>query len=247
MKMTIRLLAIASAMTLLCGASRAADATPIEEIHAAVKKLALATNYSWSIHTENVNTNSTRKAPSPVDGKTSSEGITALVFHRPDTTLEVYLRQTNGVVKLKDQWKTLKDAAEINEPAGRNPARYLAKMATAYRTPAEDARVLMASMVKVEKVVDAIEGDLTSTATHDLIANGSRRGDNLPPGLTDPHASVKFWIKEGSVERFQYHISGSMTFGATEVKLDRLTTVEIKDVGTTKLEVPDEVKRLLAP
>ena len=104
---------------------------------------------------------------------------------------------------------------------------------------------LAARVTKVEKVLDAYEGDLTEDGLHGMISNGSRRGDNLPPGLTSPHGNVKFWIKDGVLTKFQYRLAGSMTFNATEVKIDRETTVEIHDIGTAKVEVPEEVQRKL--
>ena len=37
-----------------------------------------------------------------------------------------------------------------------------------------------------------------------------------------------------------------MSFNGNDREIDRTTTVEIKDVGTTKLTVPDEAKKKLS-
>jgi hypothetical protein len=37
-----------------------------------------------------------------------------------------------------------------------------------------------------------------------------------------------------------------MEFNNNEVKINRTTTVEIKDVGTTKVQVPEEAKKKLS-
>jgi hypothetical protein len=37
-----------------------------------------------------------------------------------------------------------------------------------------------------------------------------------------------------------------MTFNDNDVKIDRTTTTEIKDVGTTKVTVPDAAKKKLS-
>jgi hypothetical protein len=37
-----------------------------------------------------------------------------------------------------------------------------------------------------------------------------------------------------------------MTFNGNDVEIDRTTTTEIKDVGSTKVEIPDEAKKKLS-
>jgi hypothetical protein len=37
-----------------------------------------------------------------------------------------------------------------------------------------------------------------------------------------------------------------MDFNGNEIDLDRTTTVEVKDVGTTKVEVPEAAKKKLS-
>jgi hypothetical protein len=40
-------------------------------------------------------------------------------------------------------------------------------------------------------------------------------------------------------------VQGKVDFNGNEVDLDRDTTVEIKDIGTTKVTVPAEAKKVL--
>jgi hypothetical protein len=47
------------------------------------------------------------------------------------------------------------------------------------------------------------------------------------------------------VAKYQYAVQGSMNFNGNEREIDRTTTVEIKDVGTAKIEVPDAAKQKL--
>ena len=52
--------------------------------------------------------------------------------------------------------------------------------------------------------------------------------------------------RQRSADRsFQMHLNGSMDFGGTPNPIDRTTTIEIKDVGSTKVDVPDEAKKKL--
>jgi len=57
---------------------------------------------------------------------------------------------------------------------------------------------------------------------------------------------VKFWVKDGVLSKYQYNVQGTMNIGGNDREINRTTTVEIKDVGTTKLTVPDEAKKKLS-
>jgi hypothetical protein len=46
--------------------------------------------------------------------------------------------------------------------------------------------------------------------------------------------------------KYEFKVSGKMDFNGNEIDLDRTTTTEIKDVGTTKVEVPEGAKKKLS-
>ena len=45
------------------------------------------------------------------------------------------------------------------------------------------------------------------------------------------------------LSKYEFKVKGMVKFGDNEFPNDRITTVKIKDVGTTKLEVPEEAKK----
>ena len=53
---------------------------------------------------------------------------------------------------------------------------------------------------------------------------------------------MKFWVKDGMLAKYTYTVRGNVTFlqQQRQVDYDRTTTVEIRDAGATKLEVPEE-------
>jgi len=57
---------------------------------------------------------------------------------------------------------------------------------------------------------------------------------------------VKFWAKEGVLSKYEFKLQGKMSFNGNDTDVDRTTTVEIKDVGTTKVTVPEEAKKKAA-
>jgi hypothetical protein len=56
---------------------------------------------------------------------------------------------------------------------------------------------------------------------------------------------VKFWLKDGVLSKYEFKVTGKVDFNGNEVDVDRATTTEIKDVGTTKVNVPEAAKKKL--
>jgi hypothetical protein len=54
---------------------------------------------------------------------------------------------------------------------------------------------------------------------------------------------VKFWLKDGVLTKYEVKVKGTVKWNDNDYENDRTTTVEIKDVGKTKLEVPDDAKK----
>ncbi len=68
----------------------------------------------------------------------------------------------------------------------------------------------------------------------------------MPMTVSDAKGSVKFWVKDGALTKYEFKLKGSIKFGDNDFPVDRTATVEIKDVGTTKVEVPDAAKKKLS-
>jgi hypothetical protein len=72
-----------------------------------------------------------------------------------------------------------------------------------------------------------------------------RGPDGQGPDVKEAKGSVKFWVKDGALNKYEFKLKGKMDFGGNEFPNDRTTTVEIKDVNSTKVEVPEEAKKKL--
>ena len=75
---------------------------------------------------------------------------------------------------------------------------------------------------------------------------GGGAGGGEGPTISDAKGSAKFWIKDGVLSKFEFKVSGKMEFNGNQMDQDRTTTVEIKDVGKTKVEVPEAAKAKLS-
>ena len=100
---------------------------------------------------------------------------------------------------------------------------------------------MTASAKELKKDGDVYASDLTPEGAKTLLT--FRRGGNAT--VSNPSGSVKFWIKDGTLSKYEFKVKGTVTFNDNPIDVDRDTTVEIKDVGTTKMDAPDEAKKLL--
>jgi hypothetical protein len=53
-------------------------------------------------------------------------------------------------------------------------------------------------------------------------------------------------VKDGAVSKLEYDLQGSINFNGQDRDIDRTTTIEIKDVGSAKVQVPEEAKKKLS-
>ena len=72
-------------------------------------------------------------------------------------------------------------------------------------------------------------------ATWASILGAGQGGPNIPSAK----GSAKFWVKDGVLTKMEIKVDGSMEFNGNEMEIVRTTTTEIKDIGTTKIEIPE--------
>lgn len=224
---------------LLVGTSFAL-AAPKDDAAAAAKKLADAANYSWKTTTEMGGGGQFR--PGPTEGKTEKGGFTLLSITRGENTTEVVIKGDKGAFKTADGWQAADEAAPADANQ-RNPGRFLARMIQTFKAPAAQALDLAEKAKELKEVEGTLAGDLTEEAVKALMAFG--RGGANAPEVKNPKGSVKFWIKDGTLLKLQFRVQGTVTFNDQDRDIDRTTTTEIKDVGSTKIEVPEDAKKKL--
>jgi len=230
----------------------AADAK--EEVKGAAKKLADASGYSWKMTTEmgtaaggGGGAGAGRMRPGPTEGKAIKDGTICVTMTRGDTTTEVYKQGEKGAVKTPEGWQSFAEMAESGGGGGGQGGRgnYMTRMFRNFKAPAAQAVDIVEKTQGLKKEADAYVGELTAEGVKSLMMMGGRPGGQGPE-IADPKGSVKFWMKDGVLTKYEYRVSGKMTFNNNERDMDRTVKVEIKDVGTTKIEMPAEAKKKLS-
>jgi len=200
----------------------AADASPKETVLAAAAKLAAAPNYGWKAVV--TVPESARFRPGPTEGKTEKDGFTHVTWQFGDNTSEAVIKGEKAALTNRDgDWQSV---SELENAEG--PGRFLAMRARGTKPPAATIPDLVKGVAELTMKDDAYVGDLSAESVREQFRFGEPK---------DPKGSVKFWIKDGMLAKYEVKLSAMMEFNGEEFDASRTTTTEIKDVGKTKVEV----------
>jgi hypothetical protein len=232
--------------TLLAAASLvAADK---DDVTSAAQKLADAANYSWTTTMEGG-----QYTPGPSHGKIQKDGLTWIDMTMRDNTTEGFAKAGKGAVKTDDGW----EAVDLTvAPArggggggggGNNAVRFMGMRLRNLKAPAVEAADIVGKTKDLTKADDVYSGELTEEGAKSLLTMGRGRRGGQAPAVSNAKGSVKFWIKDGLLTKYQTKVSGTTkNRDGEDVDIDRTTTVEIKDVGATTITLPDEAKTKLS-
>jgi hypothetical protein len=226
-------------MALLAGSLLAANAAPKDDITAAAKKLADKDNYAWKQTTENAGGGGFGGGAS--EGKTEKDGYIWVSRTMRDNTIEAVKKGDKGAIKTADGWQSLSEAAG-GDPG---PAMFAARMLQSFKAPAAQAEDLADKTKELTKDGDVYSGALTDEGAKSQLMFGGRGGANGPE-VSGAKGSVKFWVKDGLLSKYEIKVQGKVSFNGNDRDVDRTTTIEIKDIGSTKVQVPDDAKKKLS-
>jgi hypothetical protein len=225
-------------LALLAGSLVAANAAPKDDVTAAAKKLADKDNYAWKQKTENAGGGGFGGGTS--EGKIEKDGYLWLSMSMRDNTIEAVKKGDKGAIKTQDGWQSLSEATS-GDPG---PATFAARRLQSFKAPAAQAEALAGQVKELKQDGDVYSGELTAEGAKSQLMFGGRGGGNGPE-ISGAKGSVKFWIKDGVLSKYEVKVQGTVSFNGNDRDVDRTTTIEVKDIGSTKIEVPDDAKKKL--
>lgn len=130
------------------------------------------------------------------------------------------------------------DAGDRSGPAFSNLQLTLSR-------PHEEITILVASHTELKADGDTVAGTLSETGAKLLLVH---EGQNEITPLR-ARGTFRLWVKEGMLVKYEVKLEGTLAIstgsGRREVTVNQTATTLIKDVGTTKFEVPDEARKKL--
>ncbi len=230
---------VLSLVGMVANALCAADTSPKEKVTKAATSVGDKMNYSWASSTLEADGSPGRLGT--IEGKAEKGGVTCLSFSVGGLPVEVCMKGEKGAAKALEGWQTFDEIAQAGGTAAA-VVRYL----RSYKAPVAETATLAGKAKELKEVDGAITGELKEDAVKEMVLFGTRQREGQePPKTTDLKGSVKFWLKNGALNKFEIKVAGKETTGERETDINRTTTVEIKDVGTTKMDVPDGAKAKL--
>jgi len=237
-----KLTSLLTACTLLAGASLATAADAKDELLKAAKALADKPNYSWK--TTVVVPEDAQFKPGPTDGKVEKDGVimTSSTGFQGNPVHVVKKGDKAALTNQDGAWESAADA-ENAEGFG----RFRAVAARNLKAPADLVADIVSDVKELRMDGDAYSGEFTEEGAKNNMRFGGRgaRGGEGGPQILSAKGSAKFWVKDGVLAKMEIKVDGSMDFGGNEMEVVRTSTTEIKDVGTTKVEVPEAAKAKL--
>ena len=222
-----------AALVALAGTSLfAADGK--EEVTKAAKALSEKANYSWK--TTTVVPESAQFKPGPTEGKADKEGTVYVTMNFRDNMTEAVIKGGKAAYTNQDgDW-------QLAEEGGEGPGRFMGAMLLNFKAPAAQAQDIVGKTKELKKEGDVYFGELTEEGVKTAAA--FRRGGNAE--VKNGSGTAKFWVKDGVLSKYEYSVKGKRSFNDQEFDIDRTVTTEIKDVGTTKVVVPEAAKKKIS-
>jgi hypothetical protein len=233
-------------LCLLCVAVAIAPAfsfaAPGDDVKAAAKKLGDAANYSWTTNTEMANAQFT---PGPVQGQAEKGGYAVVTREFNGNSMQSVYKGDQMAMNRDGSWVTREELAQQfggGQGGGRGRGGFFGG---AQQTPVQEIDALVAAAKDWKAADGAIVGDLSAEVVGQRLAFGGR-GGQAPAAPKNATGTVKVWLKDGAVAKYQVHVKGTVPGrDGGEQERDVTTTTEIKDIGSTKVTVPEEAKKKL--
>ncbi len=256
---------LAVGLVVLAGSVVAAHAGPKEDILAAVQKLGSADNYSWDTTIEG-GFGGGQSGKTQKDGLTNlsleMRDNSVEVFMKGK---KVAIKMDDQWQTLEEAIQSGADNG-----GGFNPTTMIGRMISRFRVPTNQAAGFLDQLTNYKPADGGFTADFTPDAAKAQVRPPmGRRGQGGPGGgpggpgggpggpgggppgggqggppaaeVKDAAATAQFWIdKDGYLTKVQIHVTGTVTVNDEDRDIDRTTTIEIKDIGTTKIDVPKE-------
>ena len=235
----------------LAGLVLAADPSPKDDVLAAAKKLADKGSYTWKT-TMDFGANSPFQ-PGPTEGKIDKEGTIWLSYAMRDTAVQGIKKGSKIAIKTDGGWQAGQTDAGGGGGGFGDPVVGGTRRLQNLKPPAAEVEDLVGKVKDLKKDGDAFSGELTEDGAKSLVTLGGfgRRGGGggggNAPAAKNAKGSVKFWVKDGVISKYESKVQGTITGRDGEDRdIERATTVELKDVGATKIDVPEEAAKKLS-
>jgi hypothetical protein len=262
-------------MALVAGSAILAHAAPKDDVAAATQKLADSDNYSWTTTTVNNaqppagggggggGGRGGFGGGGPTSGKAQKDGLLSIsITGRGGAVTQAFVKGDKVAVNGDSGWQS---ASELTAAAGDaggggggfNPATMTLMRVQQVKAPADQVKDWLGKIGDLTLADGAYSADLTADTAQALMPRFGGRGGAPPAGGAAPadapagptytglKGTIQFWVTDGVLSKYAYHVTGTLSFNGNDRDIDRTTTTEITGVGSSPITVPDDAKAKL--
>ena len=218
-----------------------------EDIQAALKKLA-ESSYSWKATAISESEGKDPQDKGITEGKLEKGGTALIKTTKVDKVTEAAFKGGKVAVKTADGWRNAGDFDPNGNAKGKlDKGLVLTQNLQKYQVPALEAAALLAKTKNVEVYQDGFYlSNLSDEGVTAYIEQATKVGKK-PADLMEPKVAVKFWVRDGELVKYQTVFEYKKVKGKdkTLVATKETNTVEIKEIGSAKVELPEDVRKKL--
>ncbi|HLY09052.1 MAG TPA: hypothetical protein VKW04_07115 [Planctomycetota bacterium] len=222
-----------------------------EDLKAAAKKLTDAANYSWTTTIKNnadpQAPGAARFSPGPIEGKAEKDGVIWFSMKQGENSFEGAMKGDKVAFKIKDLWMGSGDIPGGGQQGRPDPSMFAGRMLKGMKPAAQNVGEAIDRLKELKSEGNGVySGEFTPEGAKDQLAPTRGQGQgNFSPTVSDAKGTAKFWVKDGIIVKVETTLQGKMSFGQREMEINRTATTDIKDVGSTKIELPEDAKKKL--
>jgi hypothetical protein len=194
-------------------------------------------NYSW---TETLlDSLAASKFTIQTRGKVDPGGFTSVSMDLGSRTIQGYRYENKAYVSCAQRnWRS--------EPLLRNdetPGEFMARLVRRVIPPATELDLILKNGDKLKKDGELLSADLPPGLVSKFLDQGTGRPAKTKRKDPSGTGTVKIWTKDGAVTKYEIKLSGKVEIDGKETDVDRTRTIEITDVGTTTIDLPDQARK----
>jgi len=217
------------------------------ELQRAIQKLSMAENFSWVAMTIEEKDGKDPKVAETLEGKWDKNGWCQLSNPKSKNAGDAFLKGDRIAVLLQECWKVL-DVKEAALAAGK-PDKTIrqAQQFLKSKSPSEELRSYLGRVEDLRLGKNGLySGRYTALDVPIIIERAQAAGRKIPD-FVEPAARINFRIENGVLASFELVISGREAKAKKGQVVETLLamSIDFSGVGTTALEIPAEVRKLL--
>ncbi len=222
--------------SLALGTALAADSDSQSVVKSAAQRLIDKASYSWTSKARS-EAGGVDWNQGPTEGKTEKDGYTYFSLTFNDNPIECAFKGRKSAIKIESDWESSEEMTGDRE--------WIGARLKAFKAPASEATDLVDRAKELKSAGDGLySGDLSEDGVKKLLSFMAQ--GQQTPEVKNPKGWAKFWVKDGLLTKYEFNLQGKFNGrDGEEVTLNRTTTVDIKNVGTTTVHVPDDAKKKL--